>query len=103
MESKGGKRGAPVFPGRVADRSLNTKIFLPFVLLKKETGRSFSEHRGDDKSDEESIDEKEVSHMTTVKSVVTEIGLTHPIVSDFYDLCDYVKKKKIELFYCFHA
>jgi len=55
-------------------------------------------HRGDDKSDEESIDEKEVSHMTTVESVVTEIGLTLPIVYDFYDLCDYVKKKKLNYF-----
>ena len=46
-----------------------------------------------DKSDEELIDEEEVNHMTTVKSVVvksvvTENGLTHPIVYDIYDLCD---------------
>jgi len=82
----------------VANRSPNTRIFLSFVLLEKETGRSVSEHRGDDKADEESIDEKEVSHMTTVESVVTEIGLTHPIVYDFYDLCDYVKKKKLNYF-----
>ena len=52
----------------------------------------------DGKSDEELIDEKEVSHMTTVESVVTEIGLTHPIVYDFYDLCDYVKKEKLNYF-----
>ena len=44
----------------------------------------------DDKSDKE-----EVSHMTTVESVVTEIGLTHPIVYDICDLCDYVKKEKV--------
>ena len=58
----------------------------------------------DDKSDEELIDEEEVNHMTTVESVVTEIGLTHPIVYDIYDL--YVRLRqggKIELFYCFHA
>ena len=47
----------------------------------------------DDKSDEE-----EVSHMTPVESVVTEIGLTHPIVYDIYDLCDYVKKEKLNYF-----
>ena len=49
----------------------------------------------DDKSDEELIDEEEVNHMTTVESVVTEIGLTHPIVYDIYDLCDYVKEGKL--------
>ena len=47
----------------------------------------------DDKSDQE-----EVSHMTTVESVVTEIGLTRPIVNDIYDLCDYVKKEKLNYF-----
>ena len=36
----------------------------------------------DDKSNEELIDEEEVNQMTTVESVVTEIGLTHPIVYD---------------------
>ena len=52
----------------------------------------------DDKSGEELIDENEVSHMTTVESVVTEIGLTHPIVYDIYDLCEYVKKEKLNYF-----
>ena len=47
----------------------------------------------DDKSDEE-----EVSHMTTVESVLTEIGLTRPIFNDIYDLCDYVKKEKLNCF-----
>ena len=47
----------------------------------------------DDKSDEE-----EVNQMTTVESVVTEIGLTHPIVSDIYDLCDYVKEEILNYF-----
>ena len=55
----------------------------------------------DDKSDEESIDEEEVSHMTTVESVVTKIGLTHPIVYEIYDLCDYVKKEKLKYFTVF--
>ena len=44
------------------------------------------------------MDEEEVSHMTTVESVVTEIGLTHPIVYDIYDLCDYVKDEKLNYF-----
>ena len=52
----------------------------------------------DDKSDEELIDEEEVNHMTIVESVVTEIGLTHPIVNDIYDLCDYVKEEKLNYF-----
>ncbi|CAH3045129.1 unnamed protein product, partial [Pocillopora meandrina] len=60
----------------------------------------------DNKSDEEFTDEEEVSHMTTeevnhmttVESVVTEIGLPHPIVYDIYDLCDYVKKEKLNYF-----
>ena len=51
----------------------------------------------DDKSDEELIDEEEVNHMTTVELVV-EIGLTHPIVHDIYDLCDYVKEEKLNYF-----
>ena len=51
-----------------------------------------------DKSDEELIDENEVNHMTAVESVVAEIGLTHPIVYDIYDLCDYVKKDKLNYF-----
>ena len=39
-----------------------------------------------------------MSHMTTVESVITEIGLTHPIVYDIYDFCDYVKGKKLKNF-----
>ena len=39
-----------------------------------------------------------MSHMTTLESVLTEIGLTHPIVYDIYDLCDYVKKEKLNHF-----
>ena len=52
----------------------------------------------DDKSNEELIDEEEVNQMTTVESVVTEIGLTHPIAYDIYDLCDYVKEEKLNYF-----
>ena len=36
--------------------------------------------------------------MTTVKSVVTEIGLTDTIVYDIYDLYHYVKKEKLNYF-----
>ena len=50
----------------------------------------------DDKSDEELIDENEVNHMTAVESVVTK--LAYPIVYDIYDLCDYVKKEKLNHF-----
>ena len=77
-----------MFPGSVANQSRNTRIFLPFVLLEMETGGSSPSTAVDEKSDEELIDEEEVNHMTTVESVVTEIGLTHPIVYDIYDLCD---------------
>ena len=52
----------------------------------------------DDKSDEKLIDENEVNQITAVESVVTEIGLRHPIVYDVYDLCDYVKKDKLNYF-----
>ena len=52
-------------------------MFLPFVLLSTAV---------------------EVIHMTTVESLVTEIGLTHPIVCDIYDLCDYVKEEKLNCF-----
>ena len=42
--------------------------------------------------------------MTTVESVVTEIGLTYPTVYDIYDLCDYVKEEKLNYFTVFlHA
>ena len=47
----------------------------------------------DDKSDVE-----EVNHMTTVESVVTEIGLTHPMVHDIYYLCDYDQEEKLNYF-----
>ena len=47
---------------------------------------------------DKSIDEEEVNQMTTVESVVTETGLTHPIVYDIYDLCDYVKEEKLNYF-----
>ena len=50
------------------------------------------------KSDDELIDEEEVNHMATVESVVTKIGLTHPIFYDIYDLCDYVKEEKLNYF-----
>ena len=40
-----------------------------------------------------------MNHMTAVESVVTEIGLMHPIVYDIYDLCDYVKNLKDKLNY----
>ena len=39
-----------------------------------------------------------MSHMTTVESVVTTIGLTDTIVYDIYDLYDYVKKEKLNYF-----
>ena len=39
-----------------------------------------------------------MSHITTVESVVTEIGLKHQIVCDINDLCDYVKEEKLNYF-----
>ena len=72
-ESEGGKRGAFVFPGRVANQSPNTRIFLPFVPLEKETGGPSPSFAVDDKSDEELIDENEVNHMTAVESVDTRV------------------------------
>ena len=41
-KAKGRKQGAPVFLGRVANQSPNTRLFLPFVLLEKQMGKSVS-------------------------------------------------------------
>ena len=84
----------------MANQSPNTRIFLPFVLASSRWRRAGSSPSTavDDKSDEELIGEEEVNHMTTVESVVTEIGLTHPIVHDIYDLCDYVGEEKLNYF-----
>ena len=38
--------GEQFFPGRVANQTPNTRIFLLFVLLEMETGRFVFEHRG---------------------------------------------------------
>ena len=74
------------------------RFFSRLSSLRRRRAGSSASTAVDDKTDEESIDEEEVSHMTTVESVVTEIGLTHPIVYDIYDLCDYVKKEKLNYF-----
>lgn len=55
----------------------------------------------DDKFDEELIDEEEVSYMIIFELVVIEIGLMYLIVYDIYDLCDYVKKEKLNYFIVF--
>ena len=39
-----------------------------------------------------------MSHMTTVQSAATEIGLRHQVVYDIYDLYDYVKEEKLNYF-----
>ncbi|RMX37830.1 hypothetical protein pdam_00020038 [Pocillopora damicornis] len=52
----------------------------------------------DNKSDEEFIDEEEVSHMTTVNSVVTEIGLTHNIFCCLFFSRDISALKEKRLF-----
>ena len=39
-----------------------------------------------------------MNHMTTVESVVTEIGLTRPIVYDIYYLCDNDEEEKLNYF-----
>ena len=39
-----------------------------------------------------------MNHMTTVESVVTEIGLTRLIVYDIYYLCDYDEEEKLNYF-----
>ena len=40
--------------------------------------------------------------MTTVESVVTEIGLTHPIVYDIYDLCEEQGEELIQPAFCMY-
>ena len=52
----------------------------------------------ENKSEEEFIDEEEVSHMTTVNSVVTEIGLTHNIFCCLFFSRDISALKEKRLF-----
>ena len=82
----------------MANQSPNTRFFFRLSSSRWRRAGSSPSTAVDDKSDEELIDEEEVNHMTTVESVVTEIGLTHPIVYDIYDLCDYVKEEKLNYF-----
>ena len=63
---------------------------------KKKTDPALS--TDEDDTFEDSIDEEDISHMTTVEAVVKEIGLCHPIVYDIHDLCDYAQKGKFTSF-----
>ncbi|KAK3735903.1 hypothetical protein QZH41_001350 [Actinostola sp. cb2023] len=51
-----------------------------------------------DNPEEDDVDQDELNHMTTIDNVITEIGLSHPIVYDIYDLCDYARNKKMKAF-----
>lgn len=63
---------------------------------KKKTDPALS--TDEDDTFEDSIDEEDISHMTTVEAVVKEIGLCHPIVYDIHNLCDYAQKGKFTSF-----
>ena len=52
---------------------------------------------GDD-SDADSLDHEDLSHMETVECVINEIGIIHPILCGIYDLCEYTRKAKLNLF-----
>ena len=52
---------------------------------------------GDD-TDEDCLDQEDLDHMNTVQTVVKEIGLSHPIFYDIYDLCDYARNEKLSSF-----
>ena len=53
----------------------------------------------DGESDGDSLmDQDDLSHMTTIESVVNEIGLSHPIVYDVHNLCNYVREGKLMAF-----
>ena len=94
--------------GENGERLFSREEWLTKALIQGFFSRLYSSRRRragpststavDDKSDEGLIDENEVNHMTTVESVVTEIGLTHPTVYDIYDSCDYVMKEKLNHF-----
>ena len=63
---------------------------------KKTVEQPLSTGGGD--SDVDSLDHKDLSHMETVKSVINEIGIRHPIAYDIYDLCEYTRKAKLRSF-----
>lgn len=53
---------------------------------------------GGDDTDEDCLDQEDLDHMNTVQTVVKEIGLSHPIFYDIYDLCDYARNEKLSSF-----
>ena len=53
---------------------------------------------GGDDTDEDCLDQEDLDHMNTVQTVVKEIGLSHPIFYDIYDLCDYARNEKLSPF-----
>ena len=53
---------------------------------------------GGDDIDEDCLDQEDLDHMNTVQTVLKEIGLSHPIFSDIYDLCDYARNEKLSSF-----
>ena len=53
---------------------------------------------GGDDTDEDCLDQEDLDHMNTVQTFVKEIGLSHPIFYDIYDLCDYARNEKLSSF-----
>ena len=53
---------------------------------------------GGDDTDEDCLDQEDLDHMNTVQTVVKEIGLSHPIFYDIYDLCDCARNEKLSSF-----
>ena len=49
---------------------------------------------GGDDADEDCLDQEDLDHMNTVQTVVKEIGLSHPIFYDIYE---------VDFVYSFHA
>ena len=52
----------------------------------------------DDTAEQSPPDKEDINHMTIVEAVINEVGLCHPIVYDFYYLCEYAREEKLSSF-----
>ena len=68
---------------------------------KKKTSPALSADDGEPDRDSPA-DQDDLSHMTIKESVINDIGLSHPIVYDVYNLCNYARGE-IDGIYSSHA
>ena len=88
------RTGIACFPGKTGSPNPRSKdSSLDFLHQERE-----KQSTNEEDTDEESIEQDDVSHMTTVETAFKEIGLCPPIVYDIYDLCDYTRRGKLTSF-----